>query len=340
MSAAKRGGGADEIYATHLFGNPNLMSNTPAVREAAIERMYVRVLTELAANRFQWSGLPDSVDPRFLEMTLFYTALCVYYFDEDYDKELAVRGSGVSYVNMLDNPTSFTVIGPGSVIKGSDEQSQFRNKMIGAYDPTRHADLDDAEKRRKAIPIWANYVRFPDLDIVRVYAKRFAEIDRTIEINSKNARRNKVVTVSDNMKLSAVNITRQLDEGVDGLQISGGALSDLSFIQALDLGIDPKSFSELHLLRTRWWNECMGLLGIDNANQDKKERLVAAEVSANDAQTDSMRYVAINARQQAAEQINAVFGRSITVDYRAEIEAQAAAKAAELGINTESEDDE
>jgi len=73
---------------------------------------------------------------------------------------------------------------------------------------------------------------------------------------------------------------------------------------ALDLGINPDSLEKLHILRTRKWNECMTLLGIDNANQDKKERLVASEVDANDGQIQSSAGVALNARQHAAEEIN------------------------------------
>jgi hypothetical protein len=60
----------------------------------------------------------------------------------------------------------------------------------------------------------------------------------------------------------------------------------------------------------------MGLLGINNANQDKKERLVAAEVGANDEQVQATRNIALNARQQAAERINKLYGLSVEVDFK------------------------
>jgi hypothetical protein len=81
----------------------------------------------------------------------------------------------------------------------------------------------------------------------------------------------------------------------------------------------------------------MGLLGIDNANQDKKERLVEAEVGANDAQTDSLRFVALQARQQGIEHVNKTFGLNITVDYNTEVEAMAEAMAAQQGIDSNEE---
>ena len=66
----------------------------------------------------------------------------------------------------------------------------------------------------------------------------------------------------------------------------------------------------------------MGLLGINHANQDKKERLVSSEVGANDEQVDAMKNVALNSRQRAAKQINDMFGLSVSVDYFKEPEPE------------------
>lgn len=340
MSKNKRGSAADEYYNTHLFGVGNQFARNPAAdRERAIQRMLERNIGELAVNRFKWSGLPDSVDARFLEMLLYMNGLAVWYWDDDYSKLLAVRGSGVGYVNMLDNPISFSIIGPGSKMQPDHElaPSQFLSKTLGAYQPA--VTYEEGEARRKAIGMWPNYFRYPELDVVRIYSTRLATIDRTLEINSKNARRNKILTSSPNTQLSVVNLNRQIDEGVEAVQVTG-ALDPSTAITAIDLGVLPDSYDKLSILRTRVWNECMNLLGIDNANQDKKERLVAAEVGANDSQTDSMRYVSLNARRQAADQINKVFGMNIKVDFNVEVEAQAEAQAAKENDEPDPEKDD
>ena len=82
------------------------------------------------------------------------------------------------------------------------------------------------------------------------------------------------------------------------------------------LGIDPMNLPNLMIAKSKLWNECMGLLGINNANQDKKERLVAAEVGANDDQVQATRNVALNARQIAAQQISDRYGLTVTVDFK------------------------
>lgn len=301
MSRRKRGGGADSIYAEHLYGKFN--ANTNVKTQQVRERMYLRILSELATNRFKWSGFPPSVDTRFLEMTLFYSALSVFYFDKRYNHYLALKGGGTNWLNMMDNPVGYSVIG-----------ANFVGMNISAAKETENAG--------KAVPIWANYMRIPDLDIVMTYAKRLATLDTTIDINAENARMNKVIVSGENQRLSAVNINRQIEEGVNGIQVAG-PMQDMAFVQAVDLGINPDSIEKLHIVRTRIWNECMGLLGIENANQDKKERLVADEVDANNDQTSMMRFVNLNARRMACEKIKEVYGLDISVEYHTDVERQA-----------------
>lgn len=321
MTRKKRGSGADEIYNQHLFGvDGRFFPNNAQQREFMLQRNIERNITEMAINRFKWSNTEDTgIDPRFLEMCLFYNGIAVVYLDKDFDKLLAVRGTGTGYVNMLDNPVSFSVIGPGSISKPLDDTApaQFKNKTLSAYQPVAHAYLSESEKREKAIAIYPNYLRYPDIDTVKIYAQRLATIDRTIEINAKNARRNKVVKGTPNMQLSVMNASRSMDNG-DEIMYLTGAMQDMEWIDTIDLGVPAEAYEKLHILRTREWNECMNLLGIDSANQDKKERMVAAEVTANDEQTESMKFVNLNARRQACELINDVFGTNLKVDYNTE----------------------
>lgn len=304
MSKHKRGGGADDLYNTHLYGQ-RFNRNTNVLTQRVRERMYVRILGELATNRFKWTGFPESVDVRFLEMTLFRQALSVFYFDKRYNKYMALQGGGTNWVNMMDNPVGFSVIG-----------ANFVGMNISARNETEKAGI--------AVPIWANYMRVPDWDIVLTYSQRLAHLDHTIDINSENARQSKILVMNENQRLSINNINRQIEEGVNGIQVNG-PIQDMEFVKALDLGVNPDSIEKLHILRMRIWNECMGLLGIENANQDKKERLVADEVDANNDQTSMMRYVNLNARRMACERIKEVYDLDITVEYHTDVERKALA---------------
>lgn len=268
--------------------------NPTAQRQAQIENMYLRVLGELCMNRFKWTGFPDSVDVRYLEMQLYFHALAVAFVDRNTDRFMVLRGSATGQRNLTDNPLSFTITSPSAL----------------------SAKIPNQVSARSSVPIWANFFRAPDLDIVRNYAFKLAQIDRTIEINVNSARRTKVLVHNENQRLSAANINAQLDNGDSVIPVNA-PLGEL--VTALDLGINPDSIEKLSIVRGRLWNECMGLLGINNSNQDKKERLVAAEVGANDDQVGATRRINLNARQTAAEQINQKFGSQmgfeVSVDF-------------------------
>ena len=321
MSKNKRGGGADEIYRAHTYGMFD--QNVQQSRQGRIERMYQRVLGELCMNRFAWSGMPPEVDVSNLERTLYHQALSVFFFNEKFGKFMALPGTSNSAPNYQNQPRAFNVIG-----------NQEIHETVRSVD----AGKDKDGREGVAIPIWANYYRVPDTDIVQIYASKFANLDTSVEINSENARQSKVLITDENMRLSVANIDRQIQQGNNHISINGGALADLAFVQALDLGVDPNTIEKLHIVRTRLWNECMGLLGIGNANQDKKERLVAAEVGANDDQTNLMRYVNLNARRQAVNKIKLRYPElhAIKVEYNTDID-QAAARQAEVMFSVEGE---
>lgn len=295
--------GADKIYDKHLAGttfNGYLRSKPANDRQAHFERMYTRLLTELSANRFRWIGLPDEIPKRFLELQLFRSAFGLFFKDKRTGKFMVVRATRMGNVNPYDDPTEFMTTA-----------INFPNLRVFARGETRRAG--------KGIAIWANYLRVPDIDIVFTYAWRLAVLDRTIEINSQNARQNKVLVGPKKMQLTRTNFGREYEGGNNSIEI-GGSVSDLEFIKAVDLAIDSKMIDSLAVLRTKTWQECMGLLGIDNANQDKKERLVEAEVGANDDQSSLMRSVNLSARQEACAEINRIYGLNVWVDYKTEID--------------------
>lgn len=296
-----------EYYDRFKRGGKRLARNFSNDRTAALERMHMKTFTEMAMNRFEWFGLPESVDVRFLEHTLFYNALSVF-FVHDTIGPLALRGVGVGPLNMHDNFTRYRVYGNRYVGRTLNSEQSYQP------DP----DGTDAMVTLPAecVPIWANYLRTPDLDYAMIYASKLADIDRTIEINAKNSRFTKIVTSSESQKLSMENINRQSEEGSSTIFVD--EIYDPENIGAFDIGIPADVHLNIPILRTRIHSDAMSLFGINNANQDKKERLVADEVAANDDQVKVMRAINLNARQEACKAIKKVFGLDIWVEYRTE----------------------
>ena len=259
-----------------------------------LERMYANTLNELCVNRFKWDNLPPEIDRRFVEMTLHYNGLVVFFKDTPkddgkryFDRYFALKASTRGQINMYDNPTEFFVQG---------------NQMI-------ERELN----ARECVPIWGNSHRIPLISAVYIYARKLAKIDRTIDITVENMRYTRMVTGNANERLGLQNVMRQVDEGKPIVYVTKGFQPNQ--VQALDLGVHPDALPKLMDTRNSLWNQAMGFLGINNANQDKRERLVASEVDANNEQVLAMRETALAARQYAAEQINDMFGLDVSVSY-------------------------
>ena len=292
----------DAVYRT--FYEP--FKKNPARQEKVkIENMYLRLLAEMAVQRFKWEGLPDTIDERFLELTLQRNALSIFYYDESVGRYLAVRGAGTG-INIYDNPPQFYTIGIG-----------MPSKTL---------------KPNECVPIWANALRIPDHDVITTYAKRLAEIERTIDINILNMRHPVLIACDESERLSMENAFKQVKEGVPviaGTPLLGENIG--AKITTFNLGgdADENSVKQLLYAKANIWNDCMTFLGINNTNQEKRERMITDEVASNESQIVAYRNVGLSARKRACEQINRVFPKlNVSVHWNADVSHMA-----DLGIS-------
>ena len=280
----------NQIYRPFLNGG-HILQNNAKNREGVIRRMYRRVISEMCINRFNWQGLPDTVDKRYLEQNLLFDALCVFYYDDEYARYMALRATGLGELNMYNNPTEFTVYG-----------NLMYSKKLNA---------------RQCVPIWSNYMRVPDLDIIDVYSERLTTIARTFEIDMLHARHPFVFAVNNNEYKTFNNIFEQIIDGQPAI-FGTDMLSHDNIAQkiaAFNTGISPETLRYVSEALTRTWNECMTLLGIMNVNSEKRERMVVEEASGSSGQVLAMRAVSLNARRQAAEEINRMYGLDVSVEW-------------------------
>lgn len=256
-------------------------SNSPSqVQQTRTEQMYIRVLSEMCMNRFQWFGLPNSVKERYMEKVLFSNALVVFFMWSPTNNFLCLRGSGTNMWNIYDDPTEYLVTG---------------NTIINEVLPAN-----------EVVPIWGNYMRMPDVDIVLLYAMKLANIDRSMEIVADNMRTSRLIVAPEDMLLTYQNINRQIEGGVKTIYIKETV--DAENIKAHDMGTDPRYLPALATRKKELWNECLTLLGVNNnAGEDKKERLVANEVDANADEVMVYRATSLKARKQACKEINDKF---------------------------------
>lgn len=258
--------------------------------------MYQRMMTELALTRFKWTGVPTEIDPTFIERTLLFRSLCVFTLDEDFGY-IALPGTPANMVDLYGNPQAFTLM-----------------SINGKYSKTL--------SNRECVPIYPNTLRTSDMDIVCLYAMLFAEIAQTLDINTVQLRNPIVFTGPASMRKTMQTIQDQLADGAFSF-LENSAANEMIQVSAFQSELHPDNLINTQLYKQKLWNECMTYLGINNSNQDKAERLVSDEVSANDAQVVASRLSGIRSRNNAADTINERYGLALHCEWNTDIDAMA-----------------
>ena len=251
---------------------------------------YYYKLMLVARSLFEWSGLPNNMDERWIEKYLFTSGKCIFYKDPVMGymvAGLAQQGG----VNCYGDPTSVYPVAENYVYNG--------DKLVNG---------------ENCYVIRNNDLMLPNFPIIRHYAYKLCNIDRAIDTNVEAVKTPIIVRCSEKQKLSLKNAINQRKDNEPVIWSSD--LSDINEMVDTLTTNAPIVFPQLQTQKHMILNEVFTDLGINNANMDKRERMVANEVEANNEQVKACEDVMLKARQQACKEINRIFGTNISVERR------------------------
>lgn len=248
---------------------------------------YFDRLTELATTMFEWDNLPDTVDPRYIEMSLFNNG-CAVFFRDDVIGELCLDCSPFGNFDVYGNP----------VKRRAYSRYNAYNKEMTSND---------------SVVIWNNYLRTNSVTAIKLFARKLYNLDRIIDVNSNAQKTPVLVQCSEKQRLTLVNLYKQFD-GNEPF-IYGDKNLDISALKVLSTSA-PYVSDKLYDLKVQIWNEALTYLGISNVSYQKKERLISDEVTRSQGGTIASRYSRLQARREAVEKINDMFSLNILVNYR------------------------
>lgn len=258
-----------------------------AVMNNATYIQYYNRLIELSIAMFDWTGLPDTIDPRFLELTLFKYGQAVFFEDE-------VMGY-LALTNAVQG--GFDVYGYPVASRAYSPYNNYQKNLT----------LDDS------VIIYNNYLRTPSSLDVEVFAKRLYNLDRVIDVNANAQKTPVLIKCAETQRLTMKNLYKEFD-GNSPVIFGDNGLNDANFTVLSTEA--PYVADRIYQLKTQIWNEALTYLGISNINVQKKERLITDEVSRNMGGVIASRYSRLNARQNACEKINKMFGLKVWCEYR------------------------
>lgn len=242
---------------------------------------YYYKLMLIARSLFDWENLPNNMDERWIEKYLFTSGKCIFYKDPQMGymvAGLAQQGS----INCYGDPTTVLPVAENYVYNGP--------KLINGVN---------------CYVIRNNDLMLPNFPLVRNYAFKLTNIDRAIDVNIEATKTPIIVRCSDKQRLSLKNAINQRRDNepviwsIDTSDING-------MVSTLETNA-PVVFPQLQTQKHMILNEVFTDLGINNANMDKRERMVANEVEANNEQVKASEDVMLKVREEACKQINRIF---------------------------------
>lgn len=269
-----------------LYKVLSMKSVAEQINDLTYTDYYYRLML-IARTRFKWNNLPKGIDEKWIEQYLFTDGKCIFFKDEDLGFIVTKCGL-VGNLNNYDEPTRLQPIATNYT----------------------HKDLENNED---CILIRNNDEMIPTRPTIKMYAYRLADISRTIDINVQAQKTPLLIKCTEKQKQSLKKVYRNWN-GNEPVTFADKSL-ELNTFEVLKTDA-PIVFDKLQLQKHMIWNECMCFLGINNANMDKRERLVASEVQANNEQIEISAHVMLKAREKACELINNKFGTNISVEIR------------------------
>lgn len=242
-------------------------------------------LRNLSLNVFEWDGLPETCDARFLELTEFERGYCLFFNDPALDKYLTLPCSLGGRWDVYNLPI------------------RRRAFASNGYNCT----LD----KFNSVIIFNNLSHTPSQFYVRMYANRLAEIDRTIDTNIKAQKTPILIKCTEEQRLSMKNFFEKYDGNEPYIFLN--SKQNFGEIEVINLNA-PYVANDLFQLKQFYLNEFLTILGYENSNQDKKAQMTSNEIGANYGQVEASRNSGLTSRKMACEEINRLFGLDVTVN--------------------------
>lgn len=255
-----------------------------------VEFYFFNNIMNLFVNRFKYTGLPESIEPFFIERVMFFHGLGSFIYD---DIANAFAFMKVNLSGMYD------------IYNVPEERWAYANNGY----------MKEYGKDNSVI-MWDSATAFPYYYTASMYAETMANVWRTRDINMFSQRTPVAIASSDDEKLSYQVLGDEYSNYVPVIKISDTI--NIKNLQAISLGapyVVDKLEDELSVL----WARVLTDLGYESNPSEKRERLISDEVAGNNGHTEGNRNLALALRERAIDACNKLFGWKAKVEFRSNL---------------------
>lgn len=268
-----------------MSGKNRLIQKTIARKNMWLVRMM-----RLAASAIKWEGLPEYIDTGWMEYNLTKSGTCIVWKDSITGRYYAGQNASTGNLDIDGYPTMRSCI--------------FRNGQQVFLEPS------------ESVIIYNNVMRTSDYWIYELMADTLASMDMAIMVNVNSQRTMPIIPVKQEQVLSVKNLIQELEENSPYKFVDPTGLDIEAFKNAL-LFDNRKSFTADNIIKVQreYWNRCLTIIGINNANVEKAERVNIAEADSNMDEIATLRYDRIRQRDYACKEMKEIFGLDVRAEY-------------------------
>ena len=253
---------------------------------------YIDRLKMLAVSLFTWKNLDKYAGTgasRFLELSLYEDGRGVFIKDDE-----------LGYLALKVNP--------------SDKLNVYMlpvKVMCWSIGYNKQYAFDDV------VYIMNNELQKPTREFMELFAYRLYETERTIDINLQAQKTPILIEGDTKTILTLKNVYMQYSGNTPF--IFGNKQFDISNKLNVLKTDAPYIIDKLDVHKHQIFNDALTVLGIDNANTDKKERLITNEVESNEELIKYYLNCFYKTRKKACDDINEKFNLDVDIELNKEI---------------------
>ena len=239
----------------------------------------------LSLNMFRWVGLPQTIESRHIENSLFNYGLCLIVNDDDLGF-ISVPCNYGAYMNVNNVPTEVITCG---------------FNYIKTFDYIR-------KDKNKCQLILNNDLAIGNEQYIFDYAQRMFEVENCIRVNINQQKFPWFVNTTPNSKKTMEEMFKKVMNGDPYIL---GSKDQIGNVEVLTLNT-PYIADKLNQYKYELEREVLSFHGLNN-NFEKKERLLVDEVNSNNDFIDRNVELMYRQRQLACESLNKKFGWNVRV---------------------------
>lgn len=250
---------------------------------------YLERLKKIATSMFEWVNLPDSMNARYLELTLYYKGQASLLYDNNYGF-INTQACDSGYINIYGLPTLVNCY--------SYSYNAMRSTYVAGSD-------ENGEKDKECILVLNNYMRVPTAVTLELFAYRLAELQRTFDVNVKSQKFPVLIRTDQKQIFTLKKMYEEYDGNTPAIFADKNLVTD-DALKAIKTDA-PLILQELNDAKREIWNEALTFLGVSNLSE-KRERLITSEADSNNELINLNLQSYLIPRQQACKEFNDKFG--------------------------------